>query len=148
MKFDQRWEDLIMCPAEKSDIAFHRYDNYILPTVREIVKFFGRKSHRRIQRNGRDLRFPECRMRIDGDRQISGYKGKNYPKALTFAFRIFANCESQIKKPFAIGGFQCIVPPQIDNSCISRLGKSSVESVFSDDLKPDGRERSGKKQSV
>jgi cold-inducible RNA-binding protein len=31
---------------------------------------------------------------------------------------------------------------------ISRLGKSSVERVFSDDLKPDGRERSGKKQSV
>jgi hypothetical protein len=31
---------------------------------------------------------------------------------------------------------------------VSRLGRSSVESVFSDDLKPDGREQSGKKQSV
>ena len=31
---------------------------------------------------------------------------------------------------------------QLDNLSISRLGKSSVESVFSDDLKPDGRERS------
>jgi hypothetical protein len=37
---------------------------------------------------------------------------------------------------------------QLDNLSISRLGKSSVERVFSDDLKPDGREQSGKKQSV
>jgi RNA recognition motif-containing protein len=31
---------------------------------------------------------------------------------------------------------------------ISRHGKSSVETFFSDDLKPDGREQSGKAQSV
>jgi cold-inducible RNA-binding protein len=41
-----------------------------------------------------------------------------------------------------------VYPCQLDNLSISRLGKSSVERVFSDDLKPDGRERSGKKQSV
>jgi hypothetical protein len=43
MKFDQRCEKLIMCPAEKSDIAFHRYDNYILPTVREGCEIFWTK---------------------------------------------------------------------------------------------------------
>ena len=31
--------------------------------------------------------------------------------------------------------------PQIDNSPISKPGKSSVEPVFSDDLRPDGREQ-------
>jgi hypothetical protein len=36
----------------------------------------------------------------------------------------------------------------LGNLSISRHGKSSVECVFSDDLKPDGREQSGKEQSV
>ena len=37
---------------------------------------------------------------------------------------------------------------QLDYSSISRLGRSSVERVFSDDLRPDGREQPGMKQSV
>jgi hypothetical protein len=35
---------------------------------------------------------------------------------------------------------------ELGNLSISRLGRSSVESVFSDDLKPDGREQSVKEQ--
>ena len=39
-----------------------------------------------------------------------------------------------------------ILSALLDKLSISRLGESSVESVFSDDLKPDAREQSVKKQ--
>jgi len=52
------------------------------------------------------------------------------------------------KTIFAFSRTIGIIFSELGNLSISRLGRSSVESVFSDDLKPDGRERSGKKQSV
>ena len=36
----------------------------------------------------------------------------------------------------------------LGNLSISRHGRSSLEFVFNDDLKPDGREQSGKKRAV
>jgi len=47
---------------------------------------------------------------------------------------------------FSVGNRQVL--RQLDYLLISRLGKSSVEPVFSDDLKPDRREQPAKKQSV
>ena len=41
---------------------------------------------------------------------------------------------------------RAILSGLLDKLSISRLGKSSVERVFSDDLKPDGREQSVKEQ--
>jgi hypothetical protein len=41
---------------------------------------------------------------------------------------------------------RAILSGLLDKLSISRLGESSVESVFSDDLKPDDREQSVKEQ--
>jgi len=51
-----------------------------------------------------------------------------------------------VKITVAFPSESAILTGLLDKLSISRLGESSVESVFSDDLKPDVREQSVKEQ--